>query len=524
MGVLVTPDPTAARIEALERELAECRRTVEQSKTFVALIENSTEFIAMAGFDGHVLFINRAGRKLCGMALDRDAGELTLSDFHTDEGLERKAILQRTGAWQGEGVLRHLVTGELIPTQVSSFVARDANGQPLCFATIQRDLRETKRFERELRQAQKMEALGRLAGGVAHDFNNLLTVILSYSAMLTRELPADSRARHDVEQIDRAGQRAAELTQQLLAFSRQQVLEPKPLDLAATLAGMDALIRRLIDEDIELRIVAGRGLGAVMVDSGQVEQVVMNLVVNARDAMPEGGVLTLETARVELDAKAAAELELAPGSYNMLAVTDTGAGIDDQSLPTLFDPFFTTKERGKGTGLGLSTVMGIVKQSGGHVAVTSRLGHGSTFRVYLPATSQTPAVERAAGPASTAARGSEHLLVVEDELAVRGLVCEVLRQAGYRVIAAGDGEEALQMFAAVSDIDLLLTDVIMPRMSGNQLAARIRELRPATRVLFMSGYTDDKLGHHGILDPGVDLIQKPLTPDVLLERVRRALT
>jgi PAS domain S-box-containing protein len=510
---------------SLQEELRERERAEKKAKTFVALIEHSTNMIAMADLEGRVLFVNAAGRALVGLDPEQDVRELTLADFHTADGLERGDLIRERGSWQGEGVLRHVKTGELIPTQVSSFLARDADGRPMCFATVQHDLRETKRLEAALRQAQKIEALGRLAGGIAHDFNNLLTVILSYSAMLAQALPKRSREAKDVEEIERAGERAAQLTRQLLAFSRRQVLEPRPLELGATLQLMDGMIRQLLGEDIELRIIAGHGAGAVMVDAGQVEQLVTNLVVNARDAMQDGGVLTLETARIDLTPRLAAELGLAPGAYNTLSVTDTGVGIDEQTKAHLFEPFFTTKERGKGTGLGLSTVMGIAQQSGGTITVDSELGRGTTFRVFLPATTEAPPAAVVIPRASVAAPNTERILVVEDELEVRVLVRDVLRQAGYTVIDAADGEHALRLAAeTVGEIHLLLTDVIMPKMNGRELATRFRARWPTTSVLYMSGFTDDKLGRHGVLDPDAALIQKPLTPERLLRRVREALT
>ena len=484
------------------------QREQEKARTFVSLIENSTNFIAMAELTGRILFVNTAGRALLGIAPDRDVRALTLADFHTDDGLARGPIIRERGSWQGEGVLRHFTTGELIPMQVSSFLTRGPSGEPQCFATVQHDLRETKRLGSELRQAQKMEALGRLAGGVAHDFNNLLTVILSYSAMLAKVLPAESRSARDVEQIARAGNRAAELTRQLLAFSRRQVLEPGLIDLGAALQAMGGMIRTLVGEDIDVRIVTGSDAPAVMVDAGQVEQVVMNLVVNARDAMQGGGRLTLETSYGE--------------GFTTLSVTDTGGGIDEQTQAHMFEPFFTTKERGKGTGLGLSMVAGIVEQSGGHVTVHSQVGAGTTFRVHLPAATTEAPPPPAQPRTTTQLRGRGRILLVEDEDAVRLLIRDVLRHAGYDVIDASDGAGAL---AALSgDVHLLLTDVVMPQMSGRQLAASFLELRPDARVLYMSGYTDDKLGHHGVLDPGVELIQKPLTPDVLLRRIRELLT
>jgi len=509
---------------SLQAELRERERAEEKTKTFVALIENSTDMIAMADLEGRVRFVNAAGRALVGLAPEHDVRELTLADFHTEDGLQRAALIREHGSWQGEGVLRHLKTGELIPTQVSSFLTRDTNGHPIGFATVQHDLRETKRLEATLQQAQKIEALGRLAGGIAHDFNNLLTVILSYSSMLTKALPERSREASDVEEIARAGERAAQLTRQLLAFSGRQVREPRSLELGATLQLMTGTLRQVLGKDIELRIIAGHGVGAVMVDAGQVEQLVMNLVVNARDAMPGGGILTLETSRVDLAPRLAAELALAPGAYDLLAVTDTGVGIDEPTKAHLFEPFFTTKERGKGTGLGLSTVMGIAQQSGGTVTVDSELGRGTTFRVFLPATPEPPPAAVASPRARAAPRSTARILVVEDELEIRVLVRDVLRQAGYAVLDAADGEHALRLAAETAgEIHLLLSDVIMPKMDGRELATRFRERWPTTSVLYMSGYTDDKLGRHGVLEPGAALIQKPLTPELLLRRVREAL-
>jgi PAS domain S-box-containing protein len=500
----------AQLFESVQSELRQRRAAEVRAQTFVTLVESSTEMIAMADTKGQVLYLNAAGRTLLGVPLDRDVTTMMLADFHEQGALKRAEIIRDTGSWQGEGVLRHQVTGEMIAMRVSSFLMRDSDGKPMGFATVQHDLRETKRLESELRQAQKMEALGRLAGGIAHDFNNLLTVILSYCSILTRTLPAEGRSVHDVEQIDRAAQRAAELTRQLLAFSRRQVLEPKPLELGATVRNMEGMIRRLIGEDIELRIITPPDDDAVMVDAGQVEQVMMNLVVNARDAMQAGGVLTLETSR--------------DGTFNTLAIVDTGTGIDAQTKTHLFEPFFTTKDLGKGTGLGLSTVMGIVQQSGGHITVDSEVGRGSTFRVFLPAVAKAAAAQPAAARTLTPVFGVQRILVAEDELEVRELICEVLQGAGYEVVGAGDGVHALEIAThADTEVHLLLTDVIMPKISGRELARRFLEVRPTARVLYMSGYTDDKLGDHGVLDPDVDLVQKPLTPEVLLHRVRAAL-
>ncbi|MFT3695578.1 MAG: ATP-binding protein [Kofleriaceae bacterium] len=467
----------------------------------------------MCDLEGNIKFINRAGRALLGIA-DDDQHEYHLRDtIYTEDGVQRVLNIGEISSYRGEGLMKHQKTGEAIPTRVSTFLVRDSDGAPIAIATVQHDLRESKQREEELRQAQKMEALGRLAGGVAHDFNNLLTVILSYCSILAKQLPRGSRQAEDVEQIDRAAQRAADLTKQLLAFSRRQVLEMRPIELGTTVRAMDGMIRRLVGEDIELRILTAPDDECVLADAGQVEQVVMNLVVNARDAMKGGGTLTLETTR--------------SGDFMMLAIRDTGVGIHPDSRPHLFEPFYTTKEAGKGTGLGLSTVMGIVSQSGGRITVDSALGQGSTFRVFLPTIPRpevSPALPITRG--STAWHGGQRrILVVEDEPEVRVLICSVLRDAGYDVIAANDGAHALEVAAHVKgEIDLLLTDVIMPKLSGRQLATRFLELRPRTRVLYMSGYTDDKLGHHGVLDPDVDLILKPLTPEALVSRVRAVLT
>jgi two-component system cell cycle sensor histidine kinase/response regulator CckA len=339
-----------------------------------------------------------------------------------------------------------------------------------------------------------------------------------------RALPVGSTMRAEVEQITRAGMRAADLTRQLLAFSRQQMLAPKIVDLNASLDSMDKMLRRVIGEDIELRTLPSQSLARVKVDPSQMEQVIVNLAVNARDAMPSGGILTIETANVVLDATYAAEHpEIKPGPHIMLAVTDTGAGMDRETQARIFEPFFTTKEQGKGTGLGLSTVFGIVQQSGGSVWVYSEPGHGTTFKIYLPcALTPAPHVSTPSGPVSAA--GTETVLLVEDDDQVRSLAKTVLERSGFRVIAASGCEEALRFEAAFKDtIQLLVTDVVMPLMSGRQLAEQLSRLRPGMKVLFMSGYTDDTVVHHGVLDAGIQFLQKPLTPEGLTRKVREVL-
>jgi two-component system cell cycle sensor histidine kinase/response regulator CckA len=382
-----------------------------------------------------------------------------------------------------------------------------------------------RRAEDQLRQAQKMEAIGCLAGGVAHDFNNLLSVILGYASMILESLSPGDPLRADVDELLVAGHRATDLTRQLLAFSRNQVLEPRVVDLKQELASLQKLLRRLLSEDIELSVMTPESAGKVFVDVGQFEQVVMNLVVNARDAMPRGGNLTIEAANIELDSAYAADhAGVTPGPYVMLAVTDTGVGMTAEIQSRIFDPFFTTKESGKGTGLGLATVFGIVKQSGGHICVYSEPGHGTTFKIYLPRTDRPtePLAPTANVPVSV--RGSETILLVEDEDQLRSLTKTILARHGYGVLEAHNGDEALTICRThTAKIDLIVTDVIMPRMTGPELRQQLSGIRPETKVLFMSGYPDNSIVHHGVLERGIMFLAKPVTPDALLRKVREVL-
>ena len=378
--------------------------------------------------------------------------------------------------------------------------------------------------EERLRQAQKMEAVGRLAGGVAHDFNNLLTVISSYSDLLLEDLGSDDPRRDDVEQIRKAADGAAALTRQLLAFSRQQVLQPKALDLKATVAGTEKLLKRLIGEDIQLATFLAPDLGVVNADPGQIEQIIINLAVNARDAMPAGGRLPIEAANVDMDEEyVRGHAPAGPGRYVMLALSDTGIGMDEPTKARIFEPFFTTKEAGKGTGLGLATVYGIVKQSGGFIWVYSEPGRGTTFKVYLPRIEE-PAEPAAAPTATVELRGTETVLVVEDAPSVRMVTRQVLERYGYTVLEASNGATALRLAAKHHGrIHLLLTDVVMPGLSGRQLAQQLAQLRPDLKVLYASGYTDNAILHHGILESGIAYLQKPFTPETLGRSVRQVL-
>ena len=462
---------------------------------------------------------------------------------HPDLDLEHAASMRRLGyrglltvpAKIGDrvvGVLSFLTTREegfsaedmAIATAFASHAAIALENSRLLLES-RRAYDELAETQGQLEQAQKMDAVGRLAGGVAHDFNNLLTVILGRTDILLHPLKPEDPMRRGIELIQRTAGRAADLTRQLLAFSRKQVLEPVVLDLGAVTTDMKDMLGRLIGEDIALLTTPTPGLGRVKADRGQIEQVIMNLAVNARDAMPQGGRLIVETTNIDLDDEyVRRHVGARPGPHVMLAVSDTGSGIPHEIQSQIFEPFFTTKEQGKGTGLGLATVYGIVKQSGGYIEVDSEPGQGTTFRVYLPRLDAEPApVDRSARPAA-AAGGTETILLVEDEEGVRELARDILRASGYTVIEARNGPEALLLCERhQGQLDMLLTDVVMPRMSGRELAERLAPLRPDLSVLYMSGYTDDAVIRHGVLGAGTAFLQKPFTPAALVLRVRETL-
>jgi two-component system cell cycle sensor histidine kinase/response regulator CckA len=377
----------------------------------------------------------------------------------------------------------------------------------------------------QLRQAQKLEAIGQLAGGIAHDFNNLLTAISGYCQLSLRQLNEDEPLHHNIEEIQKAGERAASLTRQLLAFSRKQILQPRVLDLNFLIMDLSKMLRRLIAKNIEFITVLRPETGQINADPGQMEQVLMNLVVNARDAMPQGGKIIIETANVDLDEGFASQYDtIQSGPHVMLTISDTGCGMEAETQEHIFEPFFTTKEVGKGTGLGLSTVYGIVKQSGGSIWVKSEVGQGTTFKIYLP--QHLAADEAQADILKPAAllHGLETILLVEDEAVIRNLVREILQESGYKVLEASIASEALHICEQYQEpIHLMLTDVMMPQMSGHDLVVALAELRPEIPVLYMSGYTDGAIVHHGVLDSDTPLLEKPFTPDALLRKVREIL-
>jgi nitrogen-specific signal transduction histidine kinase/FixJ family two-component response regulator len=410
---------------------------------------------------------------------------------------------------------------------VSAREIRDASGHLVCRQAEHVDVTERHSLEQQLRVSQKLEAIGSLAGGIAHDFNNLLSVIMCCTEFAIARLPDDDRAKEELLEAKKAGARAVALTRQLLAFSRKQVLQPVVLNLNEIATGVEKMLRRILGEDIDYVQVLAPDLGMVRADPGQIEQVFMNLVVNARDAMPNGGKLTIETSNVDFDEEyAARHLGVKPVPYVHFAVSDTGFGMDAVTQTRIFEPFFTTKEKGKGTGLGLSTVYGIVKQSGGHVWVYSEPGQGTTFRIYLPRDISAGTTVTGSRLAAVADRptGTETILVVEDEEAVREVAGRILHEAGYTVLTAASPDDALVTCAAnQGDIHLLLTDVVMPQMSGRVLAENLALARPGMKVLYMSGYTDGAIVHHGTLDPGTNFIAKPFGAADLRRKVREVL-
>jgi PAS domain S-box-containing protein len=405
----------------------------------------------------------------------------------------------------------------------------EVSSQPVPFVghrarlVLARDVTEHRRLETQVRQLQKMEGIGRLAGGIAHDFNNVLGVILGYGDRLLRRLPEDERK--EIREVMKAAEHAATLTRQLLSFSRKQVLEPRILDPNVVVQEIEGMLRRIIGEDIHLVTALRQRGGAIKADPGQLHQVIMNLAINARDAMPNGGTLTIETADTELDESYAAEhIEVCPGPYVMLAVNDTGIGMDRETQSRIFEPFFTTKEAGKGTGLGLATVYGIVKQSGGHLWVYSELGHGTTFKVYLPRVANAAEAAQAPTASNPLPKGTETILLVEDDESLRDLAREILEEQGYAVLKASTGKMALELAEEhAGPIHLVMTDLVMPGMSGRELAERVMRRRLESRVLFMSGYTDDALERQGILEGNAAFVGKPFTLDGLLRKVREVL-
>ena len=513
-------------ITARQRAEEALRASEAQFRRF---IENLPLGVYRSMPDGRVLMANPALLRMLGYDSWQELASRNLEGEAFEAGYPRSAFreqIEREGEVRGLEAAWKRRDGSVVFVRGSARAFRANDGSVLYYDGTFEDVTEHRQLEEQLRQAQKMEAVGRLAGGVAHDFNNLLTIVIGYSDLLLKKLTACDGMRLPVGEIKKAGERAALLTRQLLAFSRKQVLQPQILDLNSLLTNLDEMLQRVIGEDIELVTHLPSGPCRVKADPGQIEQVIMNLAVNARDAMPQGGQLTLEAANVELDSSYASSHEsVLPGHYVMIAMSDTGIGMDAGTQAHIFEPFFTTKEQGKGTGLGLATVHGIVKQSGGSIRVYSEPGKGTTFKVYLPRIDQ--AVEVIAptnAPVDKLSLGCETILLVEDEGAVCSLVRGVLESRGYQVLETNRANEALEIGERHKErIHLLLTDVVMPQMNGMELAEHLALIHPETKILYMSGYTDDAVVRNGLLGPGTVLLQKPFTADALACKLREVL-
>jgi PAS domain S-box-containing protein len=512
---------------AIEHKRSEDQLRQSESR-YRSLVQSAVYGIYRSTADGQFLAVNPALISMLGYLSEEEMLALSIGHDVYLETIERDNFLAEflsMRRWEGVEVKWRRKDGKSITVRLSGRLVTDGDGEPAYIEGIVEDVTERRMLEQQLRQSQKMEAVGRLAGGVAHDFNNLLTVIRGYTEILLSDLPPGDVRRGELEEIMKASDRAGALTRQLLAFSRQQVLAPKVLNLNTIVLNMHNLLRRLLGEDVDLQTVLDPELGNAKADPSQVEQVIMNLAVNARDAMPMGGRLTIETANVELSENWGRDIINAkPGPYVMIAMTDSGAGMDEATKARVFEPFFTTKEQGKGTGLGLSTAYGIVKQSDGYISVYSEVGIGSTFKVYLPRLDTVRDAGVALGAVPATDRGTETVLLVEDEEGVRKLVRGILSRQGYRVLEATSGEEALDMVHEFTGkIDLLLSDVVLVGMSGRELSERMRIQMPTLKVIYMSGYTDDAIVRHGVLTESAEFLQKPFSSDNLLRKVRAVL-
>jgi PAS domain S-box-containing protein len=509
-------------------DITERKRAEEEQQRLITAIEQSAESVIITDVTGTILYVNPAFERITGYSRTEAAGQTMriLKSGKQDAAFYQNlwATLSAGQAWHGRFVNRKK-DGSLYTDEATITPVRDERGAVISYVSVQRDVTRELHLEDQFHQAQKMEAVGRLTAGVAHDFNNLLTAINGFAELMQVSLPPADPHHELAGKILSSGQKAADLVRQLLAFSRKQIIAPRVLNLNAVVGDMDTILRRVIGEDIELITELEPDLWLVKVDPTQIEQVVVNLAVNARDAMPGGGRLTIETANVVLDEDyVGGHLGVQPGEHVLLAVSDTGLGMSDEVKAHIFEPFFTTKERGKGTGLGLATVFGIVKQSGGNIWVYSEEGHGTVFKIYLPR-----AVDVAEPPAMPEAKeevwaGSETILLVEDDEDVREVARAVLQSHGYTVLEAHTGPEALQIsLQHPGPIHLLLTDVIMPGMSGTALVQDLMQTRGTLKVLFMSGYADDAIVHHGVLDSGVAFLPKPFSPRALARKVRAVL-
>ena len=531
-SVIRSAEGKSEKLLIVNRDITERKRAEEalrrSESDFRSLVEEAPYGIYRASVAGRFLKVNPALQKMLAYEQEQELLKRDLATdifLHNGEYQRLTEILTRTEEIKDIEVEWKKQDSTPITVRCSGHRINDENGVPAHFEVFAEDVTEKRVLERQLRMAQKMEAIGRLSGGVAHDFNNLLGVIIGYSRVIRKALGANNALCEHAVEIEKAGERAASLTKQLLAFSRQQVLTPTVLNLNTLISDMEGMLPRLLGEDIEVALALDPDLGSVKADQSQIEQIIMNLAVNARDAMPTGGRLKIQTANVEIDqAYTRSHTGSTAGIYVLMAVTDTGTGMDKGTLAHIFEPFFTTKELGKGTGLGLATVYGIVKQSNGYIWVDSAVGKGSSFEIYLPRQVGQPAADKPRVDPGEILRGSESILLVEDAEPLRKLAQTFLEGAGFRVLSAANGEEALEAAAHhPATFDLLLTDVVMPGMNGRVLAEQLLARQPGIRVLYMSGYTDSFIAGHGVLEEGIHLLRKPFTEEVLVRKVREVL-
>ncbi len=510
----------AQLLESLQRELVERERAEEEAGRFIALIQHSGQFIAMASLDGSILFVNEPGRRLLGLGPDQDLSQLRLKDFHTEDGMKRASIIREKGRWEGQGQLRHFITGELIDTQVSSFLVRDTRGEPFCYATVQHDMRETRRLEAQLKQAQKMEAIGTLAGAIAHDFNNVLGAILGNVELARMELGQKSGVVvESLDEIGKAGRRAKTLIRQILSFSRQRETAKRVIRLADVVLEVRGLLRSTLPANVTVVTAFSDGAPNVLADTTEIHQVVLNLCTNAWHAMEgRGGRLEIALDAVALEADAS---PLPPGRYARLTVKDDGCGMDAATVERIFDPFFTTKAPGVGTGLGLSVVHGIIKDHAGTINVRSKLGEGSSFEVLLPEVSRP--VDVLPPETRELPRGQgQRVLYLDDEEPLVKLTTRLLTRLGFRVTGFTRADEALEAVRlAPNEFDLVLTDFNMPGISGLQVAKLLTAIRPDLPVLLVSGYVSDELKENAAQAGVRQVIYKPNTVEELCDAVHR---
>ncbi|TFH02508.1 MAG: PAS domain-containing sensor histidine kinase [Calditrichales bacterium] len=513
--------------QGIARDITDRKKTEEENTMLAQALKCVSECVSVTDLNNKIIFVNDAFLNKYGYERRELLGKpiSIVRDQAPDSGSPDEILHEsKLGGWKGE-VLNRAKSGQEFPINLSTSIIYDTTGVPIALIGVATDISEKKRLETQLQQSQKLEAIGKLAGGVAHDFNNLLTVIQGYAEMLLLRLEPESPQADQVRQINHAAERAESLTKQLLAFSRKQIMQPKVIDLNLLLENIKDMLERLIGADVEFKVIEASDLGKIKADPGQVEQVIMNLVVNSRDAMKQGGKLSVETKNSFIDEQYKSQYpEAAVGQYVELKITDTGTGMDKDTQTHIFEPFFTTKLKGEGTGLGLATVYGIVKQSGGYIYVKSELNKGTTFSIYFPRVDKNLDIETPSESTTVSVYGDETILIAEDQPEVRNLMVGALKMYGYNVIEAQNGEEALEVCNGYEGkIDLIITDIVMPKMSGQKLMEKLNPLNPDMKVIFISGYSEEVFSNKSELIPGSNFVQKPFTPHDILIKVREIL-